>query len=185
MLNENQPLTDDVTVILKKASGDSDIREVLDGYMKLTGRLHIQVHGPDGKLKDERILENLVVTAGKAHVASILQNATGPAEMKWMAVGTGVTAPAAGDTDLQSEITTGLGGTRVSVTRTNPTSTSILYAATWNPGQATNGAITEAGTFNASAVGPASGTMLDRATFSAIAKAAGDTLTINWTVTVS
>lgn len=157
---------------------------LVDG-LKMTGRVRVEVRGPDGALKDFREISNLVVTAGKAHIASLLKDKTVPAEMTSMALGTGVTSPSAGDTDLQSEITTGLSGTRVSITRTNPTSVTVLYASTWTAGQATNGAITEAGILNASAVGPASGTMLARATFTAIPKGASDSLSVAWTLTIS
>ena len=46
---------------------------------------------------------------------------------------------------------------------------------------ATTGAITEAGLFNASS----SGTMLCRTVFSVVNKGASDAMTITWTVTVS
>lgn len=182
MPNDEQAVNDAISVVLTK--GDGSVASGLQETLKMTGRVHVAVYDDAGTLKDERHIHNLVVTAGKAYIAALLQGAA-PAAMTAMAVGTGTSAPAAGDTDLQSEITTGLSGTRVSITRTNPTSTVIRYVATWTAGQATNGAITEAGTFNAAAVGPASGTMLDRATFTAIPKGASDSLTITWDVTIS
>lgn len=152
--------------------------------LKITGRLRIEVRGADGVLKHERDIDNLVVNTGLTHIRDLMKGAA-PTAMTFMAVGTGVTAAASGDTDLQSEITTGLGGTRVTLTRSNSGSFATLYSATWTAGQATNGAITEAGIFNAGPVGPASGTMLARSVFTAIPKAAGDSLTINWTITVA
>jgi hypothetical protein len=56
----------------------------------------------------------------------------------------------------------------------------VTYTATFNPGVAT-GAITEAAVLNAST----GGTMLNRSTFPVVNKAAGDTMTITWTVTLS
>lgn len=182
-MNDNQDIRDSIAITLKRAGGDTD-STLLDG-LRVTGRLHIELRGADGGVKEVRDVTNLVVTAGRGHIANLLQDRSSVNEMTRMAVGTGSSGPAAGDTDLGAEITTGLAGTRVSITRTNPTATTVLYSATFNPGQATNGAITEAGILNASAVGPASGTMLSRSVFSPIAKAAGDTLVINWTLTIS
>lgn len=182
MPNDSQNTSDSVSITLTKESGDT-LSAFVDGF-KVTGRVHVAVHGEDGSLKDERHIHNLVVTTGKGHIASLMSGA-GPTAMTFMAVGSGTNAAVVGDTDLQTEITTGLGGTRVTITRSNPTAPVARYVATWTAGQATNGAITEAGIFNAGPVGPASGTMLCRSVFTAIPKAAGDSLTITWDITVS
>jgi hypothetical protein len=91
-----------------------------------------------------------------------------------MAIGTGTNAAAAGDTTLQTEID------RNALT-SNTASTNVLtMVGDWAAGDGT-GAITEAGVLSASS----SGTLFVRAVFSAINKAAGDTLSIQWTLTVS
>jgi hypothetical protein len=56
----------------------------------------------------------------------------------------------------------------------------IAYVSSFEAGDAT-GAVTEAGIFNASS----SGTMLCRVVFSAINKAADDTMSVTWTITLS
>lgn len=183
-MQDKTDANDRLSIQLKKGNGSSESM-FLDTLSTLTGRLHIELRDEKGGLKHVLDVNNIVVTAGKGHIASLLQDRSSVNEMTRMAIGTGSSGPSVGDTDLGAEITTGLSGTRVSITRTNPSATSVLYTATWTPGQATNGAITEAGIFNASAVGPASGTMLARSVFSPIAKAAGDTLSIAWTVTIS
>lgn len=175
-------MRESLSITLTKADGDS-ASAVLDG-LKITGKLRIEVHGPDGKLKDFREINNLVVNTGLTHVRGLMQGAA-PTAMTFMGVGSGTTSPSATDTALETEITTGLSGTRVSITRTTSGSYATTYTAAWTAGQATNGAITEAGIFNASSLPPPSGTMLSRSTFTAIPKAAGDSLTINWTITVS
>ena len=91
-----------------------------------------------------------------------------------MAIGTGTTAASTADTALQTEIARAAFTT--SSVSTNVVSLSNTYAA----GTGT-GAVTEAGIFNNSTSG---GTMLSHVVFSAINKAAADTLTINWTITV-
>jgi len=136
--------------------------------LKLTGNLTIAVN-------DEIVQEtkNLVVTAGKNFVASRMKDTT-KAAMTHMAVGTGTTAAAAGNTTLVSETD------RNALTSTTVTNNEIAYVATWAAGDAT-AALTEAGIFNASS----GGDMLCRTVFSVVNKGASDSMTITWTVTVS
>lgn len=149
--------------------------ESINENLPLRGHLLIELFGPDGVLKDSREINNLVVTAGKNHIASTLSSSP-PTAMSHMAVGTGSTAPAAGDTALGAEIaTTG----RQALTSRTASLNVVTYVGNWAAGQATNAAIAEAGIFNASS----GGTMLARATFTAINKGASDTLQITWTVT--
>lgn len=143
--------------------------------IKLTGRLRIEVRDALGAVKEIREFDNLVVTAGKTFIASRMAG-TASAVMGWIAVGTGTVAPASGDTALGAEAarvaTTVSGGT--------PSSNTVQYVSTFGAGTGT-GALTEAGIFNAAAVG----TMLARVTFSVINKGAADSMTITWTVTVN
>ncbi len=136
--------------------------------LKLTGNLTIAVN-------DEIVQEtkNLVVTAGKNFVASRMKDTT-KAAMTHMAVGTGTTAAAAGNTTLVSETD------RNALTSTTVTNNEIAYVCTWAAGDAT-AALTEAGIFNASS----GGDMLCRTVFSVVNKGASDSMTITWTVTVS
>ena len=142
--------------------------------LKVTGRVDIVLRGPDGRFKARRTIKNLVVTAGKNHIADRLSSTPGGAAMGWMAVGTGTTAPAAGDTALGIEID------RNATTSITDSANVVTYVGDWAAGDATNSAIAEAGIFNAAAAG----TMLARATFTAINKGASDTLKITWTVTI-
>ena len=135
--------------------------------LKLTGALTIA-------LNDEIVqeTENLVVTAGKDWVADRMNDAN--AVMSHMAVGTGTTAAAAGQTALVTETD------RNALTSTTVTNNAVAYVATWAAGDAT-AAITEAGIFDAAS----SGDMLARTVFSVVNKGAADSMTITWTVTVS
>ena len=141
--------------------------------IKLTGELRITVTNPEGNVKQEVVVPNLVVTTGKNYIASRMKDATATA-MTHMAIGTGTTAAAAGDTTLGTE------AGRVALTSTTVTANAVAYVATFPAGTGT-GAITEAGIFNASS----SGTLLCRTVFSVINKGAADTLGITWTVTVN
>ena len=140
---------------------------MLNDGLKLTGKLSIAIN-------DEVVKEvpNLVVTAGKNYVADRIKNNS--TVMSHMAIGTGSTAAAAGDTALGSQTA------RTALTSTTVTNNEIVYVDTFPAGTGT-GAITEAGIFNASS----GGTMLCRTVFSVVNKGASDAMTITWTVTVS
>lgn len=145
--------------------------------LKITGQVHIVLRGPGGRIKDETLIKNLVVTTGKNHIADQLAD-QGEAQMSHMAVGTGTAAAVAGDTALQTEldrnaltsITQGSGGDANKVT----------YVGDWAAGDGT-GAITEAGIFNAASAG----TMLCRTVFPVKNKGAADSLTMTWVLTIS
>ena len=140
--------------------------------IKATGQLNIQILGSDGHVKDEKTVDNLVVGTGLAFIASRMKDATS-AVMSHMAVGSGTSSPAAGNTALVTELS------RVALTATTVTANAIAYSATFGPAVGT-GAVTEAGLFSASTVG----TMLCRTVFGVVNKEAGDTMVITWTVTI-
>lgn len=141
--------------------------------LKITGKLNITVRDETGLVKDTREIDNLVVTAGLTYIASRMATASATA-MSHMAVGTGAVAAAAGNTTLGAE------SARVALASTTPGVTNIVYVANFGAGVGT-AALTEAGIFN----DPSVGTMLCRTTFSVINKAANDTMTITWTVTLA
>ena len=136
---------------------------------KVTGQVTIQKNG-----EVVRDIPNTIVTAGKVNIAALITDAG--VKMTHMAVGTGSTAVAAGDTTLETENDRNA----LSVSGGAPSSNTIVYTAVWAAGDGT-AAITEAGLFSASS----SGTMLARTVFSAVNKGASDVLTITWTVTIS
>jgi hypothetical protein len=146
---------------------------MINDSIEVTGELKLTLTRPDGHVKHEVIIPNLVVTTGKNYIASRIKDASATA-MTHMAIGTGSTAAAAGDTALGSE------AGRVALTSTTVSTNNIAYVATFPAGTGT-GAITEAGILNASS----SGTLLCRTVFSVINKGSADTLGITWTVTVN
>lgn len=164
-------LADDAVVSLNDPARGVGIAEEPVGPR---GHLRIELRDEDGNLKELREVDNLVVTTGKSHIADQLSSSPGQGAMSHMAVGTGSTAPAAGDTTLGTEID------RNALTSRTDATNVVTYVGDWAAGDATNSAIAEAGIFNASS----SGTMLARATFTAINKGASDTLKITWTVTI-
>lgn len=126
------------------------------------------------RLNNEVVLEkkNLVVTAGKAFLASAVINSSA-SPFTNMAIGTGSTAAAVGDTALGAEVA------RQAFTSSSVASNVVTLSTTYAAGTGT-AALTEAGIFNAGS----GGTMLSRVVFSAINKGSADSLTITWTVTV-
>jgi uncharacterized membrane protein len=140
---------------------------------KATGKLTVEIKDKHGNVKDTREVKNLVVDTGLAFIASRMKDATATA-MSHMGIGTGTTAAAASDTALGTE------AARVSLTSTTVTSNAVAYVASFAAGTGT-GAITEAGILN----GASGGTLLCRTVFSVVNKAASDSMTITWTVTIS
>lgn len=140
--------------------------------VKATGALQIKLYGPDGKLKQEQNVKNLVVTTGKGFIAGRMVGT--PTVMSHMAIGSGTVDPAVGDTTLGTELG------RVSLTSSAASGAVVTYVASFGAGTGT-GAVTEAGIFNASSAG----TLLCRTEFAVVNKGADDSLSITWTVTVS
>jgi len=150
--------------------------------MKLTGLIEIILRGADGKVKETREVKNLIVTTGKAAVAGLMLADIGGTAFDYIAIGTGTDAAAAGNTALQTEITTNGGqrttgtGTRVTTSVTDDTAQLV---ASWT--FTGSFAVTEAGILNAAS----DGTLLARQVFSAINVVSGDSLQITWKVQVS
>ena len=141
--------------------------------VKATGQVSIDIFGPNGELKEKAYIPNLVVAVGRAYIASRMKDDTATA-MSHMAVGTGAVAADAADTTLGTE------ANRQLLSSTVVADNVVTYTAEYAAGQGT-GALTEAGIFNASSAG----TMLCRTVFDVINKAADDSMTITWTVTLS
>ncbi len=150
---------------------------MLSENLKLSGQLNIVLKDTTGKVKEAREEKNLVVNTGLAYIVSRMTG-TSKSVMSHMALGSSTTAAAASQTDLVSIL-----GSRETLDSTTITGTSnekVQYIASFEAGDGT-GAVTEAGLFNASS----SGDMLCRTVFSVINKAADDTMTVTWTITLS
>lgn len=148
MIQENMKLHGAITMMLKRANGDVET-----------------VH------KD-----NIIVNVGFDFIADAIgKSASRPGVMGFIALGTGTTAAAAGQTALVTEID------RNAATYAHTAGTkTFTFTAEFAAGDAT-GAITEAGVFNASS----SGIMLDRVVFPVVNKGADDSLTAVFTFTMS
>jgi hypothetical protein len=120
--------------------------------------------------------DNIIVASGFDFMADAIGNsAARPACMGYIAVGTGTTAAAAGQTALLAETA------RQAANYAHTANTQVFsFSTTFNPGVAT-AAITEAGVLNAAAAG----TLYDRVVFAVINKGANDTLTQTFNFTMS
>ncbi|CAB4122920.1 hypothetical protein UFOVP33_75 [uncultured Caudovirales phage] len=140
--------------------------------LKAKGEVKIELTRADGTLETHEI-KNLVVDVGLNYIVSRMKDATANV-MSHMAIGSGSTAAAAGNTTLGTELG------RVALTSTTVSTNTIQYVASFGAGVGT-GNVQEAGLFNASSAG----SMLARTVFGLVTKAAGDSMTITWTVTVA
>lgn len=150
----------------------------------MTGSLDIILVDGNGELKDKRSVKNLILTVGKNYIANRMKETGRTTEMSHMAIGPSTTAAAVGDINLgAAELA------RVALATAGGTVVNnvVTYSATYAPGVGT-GAVTEAGIFNYgtyTASPSGSQYMLCRTVFLVVNKAAADTLTINWNVTVN
>lgn len=169
--------------------------------LKLRGSVDIKVYGPNGELKEDRFIPNLVVQSGKNYIATrmigtatsvtaVSTTASGTSCMTHMGIGTSTTTAANGDTTLATEVAVAgdiAAYSRAAVASTTQSTGVVTYVAVFgtNNPQRTNSsnttAITEAGIFAAST----GGQMLCRTTFNAVNKGNDDTLQITWAITVS
>lgn len=143
--------------------------------ISLAGESTIILRGKDGKIKDMRVTKNLIVDDGFDFVCDVMGNATQPADMSYIAIGTGTTAATDTDTELETE------STRKANAYGHTVGEKTYYSTTtFGAGEGT-GAVTESGLLNAGAAGE----MLCRQTFAVINKGADDSLEVTWKVTLS
>lgn len=146
----------------------------------LAGHFILEHWDSDRRLKDYRVIKNLVVDAGKAAVAGLI-NGVITNFFEHIAIGTGTVAAAAGDTTLGTEITTGGGAraagttSRVTTDVSNDTAQIVVtFAFT------ASFAVTESGVLDSISAG----TLLCRQTFSAVNVVNGDSLQVTWKIDV-
>lgn len=152
--------------------------------LEITGRLRVKLFNGKGELmKDSGWMKNVITTAGKAALASLLTSASaGTSWVTHMGFGTSTTTPVAADTILGAEISgSGYSRAAYTVTRSNPSGNVIQYVATLT-GITSSITVQEAGLFNAAS----GGTLIAHQLTTAFPLAqASDSLQITWQVTAS
>ncbi len=137
--------------------------------VEIKGKVKIElIRG--GKVIHEEVTDNIIVTTGKALIATLITGAG--TTFSHMGIGSDSTTEVVGDAALGSELG------RVILTSKTSTNNVVQYIGDFPAGTGT-GSIVEAGLFNASS----SGTMLNHVTFSTVNKTASDALKITWDVT--
>jgi hypothetical protein len=149
--------------------------DLINEKTKATGIVRITKTNSIGQITEEFEVPNLVVTTGKNFIAGkIVATTNSPVAMTHMAIGTGSATPAAGDTALGTQTA------RVALSSAAASNNTVTFTATFPAGTG-DGALTEAGVFNASS----GGTMLCRTTYPVVTKGAGDAISITWIITIS
>ena len=146
---------------------------MMNDGLKLRGDVALVLRDKDGNVKDERNIKNLIVDSGLNFICDRMKN--DETAMTHMALGSGSTAAAAGDTSLGSQL-----GSREALDSDTVSSNTITYTASFEAGDAT-GAVTEAGIFNAAS----GGTMLCRTVFAVVNKSADDSLSVTWQISLT
>lgn len=130
--------------------------------------MHIILRDKNGNIKAERHVRNTVTTPGKEGAADQILASPSLNKPTHMAIGTGSPSGTALGTELD----------RNALTTKTRSGAVVTMVGDWAAGDGT-GAITEAGVFDAASTG----NMWLSSSFSVVNKAAGDTLSISWTLT--
>jgi len=149
---------------------------MINETLKLRGDVTLALTDKHGKLKEKKEIKNTVVDVGLSFIISRMLGAS-KAVMGYMALGSGSIAVASSDTTLGSQV-----GSREALDSSSETSTGVItFTSTFEAGDATSSALTEAGIFNATS----GGDLLCRTVFGSVAKASTDTLAVTWSITLS
>jgi hypothetical protein len=148
---------------------------MINDKIKVTGEFYATLYDENMVVKQIIDTHNLVVASGKNFIASrMASNAS--SVMTHIGLGTNGTTPTGVNTDLAGSLVR----TALDVSGGTAVLNEITYSTTFTPGVGT-GTIVEAGIFSAIS----GGTMLARTVFTAVPKAALDTLVIVWKITIS
>jgi hypothetical protein len=126
------------------------------------------------------VIENIIPTVGRAAIANALTDSSpSPSSLliSHMALGSGTNAPANADTTLQTE-------TYRNAIASLTNSSNIAYATGFFSTTETSGTYREVGLFIAGSGTANTGTLLSRSAIN-ITKSATETLTIDYTITIS
>ena len=159
---------------------------------RLLGRSHFYgalslrvIEGVSGREIDLGLVSMRVVTnTGVGFIVDAFQNLVELENLKFHALGTGVTAEAAGDTALVTELTTEYTGNVRATGTTTESAANIYRTVGTNTLDGTPGAaLREHGIFDQAATG--GGVLLDRTLFAAITLSSGDGLQSTYDMTLT
>ncbi len=132
-----------------------------------------------GKIKGIHKYTNLIPTVGRTMIANNLTSASPDDAMRvnYAAVGSGVTAPANGDTTLETE-------TFRNTIASQTNASNVAYFTMFIGATEDTGTYREAGLFSNGGAGADTGVLLSRVAIN-ITKSGTETLTIDWTITIN
>lgn len=147
--------------------------------VRFQGNFHLRVIAPDGSLKDERHIKNLVPAAIMTAILENMFDATPSTSILtgYIAVGSSATAPADGNTHLGTEVA------RKAVTSRAYSGKKGTCSAVFAAGEAT-GTHVEFGVFAGGSASANTGTLCSRTTGSIVVGAL-DSLFIDWELTLA
>lgn len=180
-------ISDGVSVALLRARG-------LEDLMAGEGLAVVRLIDERGRVIFDETVHNLITDAGDLYIAQKVivgispANPSAPTAVNGMKLGTGTTAVA--KNGAGAALVTYLSGSNVAFDSTYPQTSNLgaglgvtaVYKTTWSAGVATNSAITEAAIVNDQATNAttSAANSIARIVFTAVNKAAGDTLAITW-----
>ncbi len=156
-------------------------RSLSDRVIMRPNEVHAAIIRKDGTVEDLGITRNLRTTVGLDWQADVMGNSTQPVSARWIALTTNATAPAAGDTTLTGEITTG-GLGRAAGTYAHTAGVASYTISNTFTASATHTAVAKAGLFTAITTGTMAFSTLLSSTASL---ESGDTLAITWTINLT
>lgn len=156
---------------------------VLVDQSTITGHVILQVFDTEtGMLKYKVENHNLVVDGGIDEMAQAIfgVGGVGTTNFDFIEIGTGTTAPTATDTIIETSACARIQDVAPDVNSGTSGETSVSVISSFD-GATCTGAITEAGIFNAISANQ----MLARSTFASVSISSGDTLNVNYTITIT
>lgn len=157
------------------------MKEQLANSLKLRGEYRLRVVGPDGKVKQEQTVSNIIVKAGRTAIASHLADASpSPTTLLlgYIAVGTNATAPADADTQLGTE------NARKAVSSRVNSDDVVAVSTIFNAGDIPNSTLSEVGLTIEGTATANTGTLLSHAAIN-VTITALDSLFVDFRITLS
>lgn len=148
------------------------------------GSVSLVVIRKDGRMLDYGLASLRVVTdTGVGYIVDAFQNSVELENMKFHAIGTGTNAEAAGNTALQTELSTVYNPDNTRATGSTTENGANVYRTVGTNTVDGSAAITEHGIMSQAATG--GGVLLDRSVFSAVNLASGDSLQSTFDLTLT
>lgn len=152
----------------------------MEGKLKLKGQYHIVVKDKDGNIKHDVTIDNITTTAFHTVIANNMtsNSPTNTMLVDYIAVGTGTTAPAIGNTTLETET-----ARKLQTSRTNSAGVAAVATA-FSAGDVPTSTLKEVGLFAGGTATADTGVLVSRAAID-LAVTATDAVFIDWRITIA